>query len=117
MCLYPGACERSATPIVENNAVADKYIKAMSRIVGGDVRSGSRVSSYLWGRNFVAYQLHKEGLSFSRIGHILNRHHATIMHSIKSAETAIEYPKSYANAIYIWNAFKEQLSLQKTMVI
>jgi len=117
MCLYPGACERSGVPVVENNALADEYIKAMSRIVGGDIRTGSRVSSYMWGRNFIAYKLRKDGYTLSRIGRILNRNHTTIMHGIRSAETAIEYPKSYSNAIYIWNAFKEQLSLQKTMVI
>lgn len=117
LCLYSGECEREAAEYVEDNSAADVYVKTMNEIVGGDIRVPSRESAVLWGRNFVMYELRCNGYSTLRIGRIVKRHHTTVIHGARSAQNAMEHPKSYADAMLIWNSFVEKLSLHKTITV
>ena len=117
LCLYRGKCERVPVVNLEDNSAARKYVDAMNEIVGGDIRSRSRKQSLLWGRNFVAYKLRRDGYSLPRIGRILKRSHATIIHGLNAARNAMDYPKSYSDILNIWESFSEKLSLHKSITV
>ncbi len=133
-CSYVGGCERrpiiafKETPQVEVKKEeelpdipdADKheiwwtYLHLMNGITGEDIRGRKRTNLVVWGRNFVAYQLHLEGYSSVKIGYVINRDHATVLHNLESVKNVLIFPYLYPREMEIWNKFQKMIHLQKS---
>ena len=85
----------------------------MNETVGFDIREKDRKRKSVWARNFLAYKLKQMGLSLNVIGDIIERDHSTVVHALKSAKNALEYPLLYQDSIEIWNSFQEKLNLEQ----
>ena len=105
-CTYRGGCE--VYPIEYDKSLELSglgYVKSMNEIIGADIRQPSRKKEVVWARNMVAYRLNQEGLSFERIGRILNRDHATIFHSVRRCSDIFKYPSMYREELALWETF------------
>lgn len=107
-CSYRGGCE--VRPIeydmtLGQIGLGNKYVKIMNEIVGDDIRVPSKKMSVSWARNMVAYRLNQEGLSLSKIGIVLNRNHATILHAVRKCSEIFKYPSMYRDELSLWETF------------
>jgi chromosomal replication initiation ATPase DnaA len=69
-------------------SVPTSRLKGLSR---GDGARDARFALYL--------ALHMRGHSYSAIGHMLGRHHSTIMHGVREAEALIAQDSDYADKV------------------
>lgn len=98
---------------IEPEPLADGYIKAMSDAIGVDIRGRCRQQIYVWGRNIVAYQLVKDGLSQKEVAGFLGIDRSTVYHCIRSVENMLVFPKSYPKEMEVWRNFQEIVILHK----
>jgi chromosomal replication initiation ATPase DnaA len=70
---------------------ANRTIEAAARIAGVEpiaILGRSRKTEIVYGRQLAAYGLRRGvGLSYPKIGRLLNRDHSTIIHSVRKLET------------------------------
>jgi chromosomal replication initiation ATPase DnaA len=60
------------------------------------IKGKNRQSNIREARQLVAYFVREyTGLSFPKVGFVINRDHATVMHSIKVVKSEIEFNKDY----------------------
>ena len=69
----------------------------------------SRISSHVWARTMVAYQMIKEGYSTLEIGHQMMKDHSTVTHMKVMMQDALSLPKAYRKIIAIWNEFQRRI--------
>lgn len=112
-CSYRGGCEKYPKGIEREDvkSVAERYIEAMSDIVGQDILIRTRSVLLVWARNMVAYQLRLEGYSVTAVGACLGLNHSTVTHCASRMREMLERPKMYAREARIWTEFQKQLSL------
>lgn len=112
-CSYRGGCEKYPEGIAKEDvrSVADRYVKAMSEIVGQDILMKTRSSLLVWARNMVAYQMRLEGYSVTAVGDRLGLNHSTVTHCKSRVEEMLSHPMFYPRETRIWQKFKETLSL------
>lgn len=60
-------------------------------------------------RSFVAYRLHGEGYSTTRIGKMIGRDHATVVHMIRKMEDILAYPGAYQDESEKYRRFENSL--------
>lgn len=112
-CSYRGGCEKYPEGVEKEDirSVADRYVKAMSEIVGQDILMKTRSSLLVWARNMVAYQMRLEGYSVTAVGDRLGLNHSTVTHCKSRVEEMLSHPMFYPRETRIWQKFKETLSL------
>lgn len=112
-CSYRGGCERYPKGVEKEDvrSVADRYVRAMSEIVGQDILMRTRSSLLVWARNMVAYQMRLEGYSVTAVGDRLGLNHSTVTHCKSRVEEMLSHPMFYPRETRIWQKFKETLSL------
>lgn len=102
-------------PDAEKHEIWWTYLHIMNQILGGDIRSRCRRAELVWGRNFVAYQLHKEhGYSFVKIGYVINRDRTTVMYAISTVKQFLCYRRMYPKQLLIWEKFQKMIHLLKS---
>lgn len=101
-CSYYGGCE--ARPLTD----ADRYIYAMSDVVGCDIRGKSRLRAMAWGRYIVAYRLSSEGATTSGIARVLGIDRTTVIYGVRQVETMLKYPNAYLYEYHLWKQFNEK---------
>ena len=60
-------------------------------------------------RSFVAYQLHKEGYSYTDIGRMMGRDHSSVIHLVERKENALSVPGAYKQETEMFRRFVEIL--------
>lgn len=58
-----------------------------------NIINGRRFPRTVLARQLAIYLLRKEGLSFSEIGLVLRKNHATIIHNLQRFETRLQKPE------------------------
>ena len=73
------------------------------------VMGGSRKRELVFSRYLIYYQLRKQGLTFARIGKIMNKDHATIVHGVAKLKNDLEikFEPVYSNFKKFEKAMKE----------
>lgn len=107
-CTYRGGCEMypiEYDPSAELSKIGLGYVKSMNEIVGADILEPSRRRDVVWARNMVAYRLNQDGLSFEKIGKVLNRDHSTVFHSVMRCKDIFKYPSMYREELALWETF------------
>jgi len=56
-------------------------------------------------RSFVAYQLHKEGYSYTDIGRMMGRDHSSVIHLVERKENALSVPGAYKAEAAMYERF------------
>lgn len=69
----------------------------------------SRISSFVWARTMVAYELYLEGFTETEIGGMLQKDHSTINHLKQKMEDALKYPNIFYDINAIWKQFKDKI--------
>ena len=69
----------------------------------------SRISSHVWARTMVAYQMIKEGYSTLEIGRQMMKDHSTIIHLRNKMQDVFALPQLYGDVLEMWNKFKNQI--------
>lgn len=112
-CSYRGGCERypKGKEKEDVRSVAERYVEAMSDIVGQNILIRTRSILLVWARNMVAYQLRLEGYSVTAVGECLGLNHSTVTHCASRMKEMLERPKMYAKEARIWTEFQKRLSL------
>jgi len=93
------------TPIAERYA---EVLAAAEQAVGVKLNEG-RDSVATTIRSFVAYQLHKEEYSYTDIGRMMGRNHASVMHLVERKENALSVPGAYKAETEMFRKFEEIL--------
>lgn len=101
-------------PDAEKHEIWWTYVHLMNGIVGEDIRSRRRKALVVWARNFVAYQLHLDGYSLNKIGYVINRDHATVVHALEGVKNVLVFHRAYPREMEIWNKFQKMIHLQKS---
>lgn len=109
-CTYDGGCEARDKP---DRVDAGEYSSVMSGIIGCDILSNNRRDELVCARALVAYQMRMDGMSFTEIGRMLRRDHATAMYYVEKAKDIFRLQNQYMSIIWIWRRFQKELSLQK----
>ena len=60
-------------------------------------------------RSFVAYQLHKEGYSYTDIARMMGLNHSSVIHLVERKENALSVPGAYKSETEMFNRFNELL--------
>ena len=60
-------------------------------------------------RMFVAYILHQDGYSLSKIGEILNKNHSTVIYLVRTVNDMVEVPSAYSFEISKLNEIQTRL--------
>lgn len=89
------------------------YIEIMSDIIGIDITVKCRKKEVVWGRNMVAYQLRRDGLSLHDVGNILGLDHSTVVHCEQNVTNMLQNPLMYFEEMRIWKRFKDTLYSQQ----
>lgn len=112
-CSYRGGCEKYPEGVEKEDirSVADRYVRAMSEIVGQDILMRTRSSLLVWARNMVAYQLRREGYTVTAVGSCLGLNHSSVTHCMSRVNEMLSHPIFYPRETRIWQKFKETLSL------
>lgn len=69
----------------------------------------SRISSHVWARTMVAYQMIKEGYSTLEIGHQMMKDHSSVTYMKVKMQDALSLPQAYGDIIKIWNEFQKRI--------
>lgn len=111
-CSYRKGCEKY--PVRESpEGMAGYYVEVMSEIIGRNVLDRSRNRDLVWGRNMIAYQLLRSGLSLSEVGRLLGMDHSTMHYCKGQVAKMLSMPSMYVREIDIWNQFQERIILNK----
>lgn len=85
----------------------NELLRIVERMLGKGIISPSKSYNLCLGRRMIAYQMVAEGYSYSSIGRMMNRSHATVMHMCDMMEDAIKF--CFRPELTFWNRFKETL--------
>ena len=80
-------------------------LRIAERILGGGIMTESKSYNNTLGRRLIAYQMSKEGYSYSSIGRKLNRSHSSVIHMCDMMEDAIKF--AFRPEMTVWNRFQE----------
>lgn len=114
-CSFHGGCERLPRYLEEQEIIrrSEKYIEVMNGLIGEDIRGGSRRWKAVLGRNFVAYQLKKDGASSVLTGKLLQKDHSTMLMAVKKCEYILEHPGIYSEEIELWKTFLKTIDYEQ----
>lgn len=96
----------------ENPKELDKVVSTACELFGACpilVMGESRKRELVFSRYLIYYQLRKQGLTYSRIGKIMNRGHSTILHGVAKLKNDLEtkFEPVYSNFKQFEKAMKE----------
>ena len=83
--------------------------KIVTEMFGNGILSGCKQYNLVLGRRFIAYQMHNEGYTWSEIGRLLKKAHASVMHMYKMMDEVFDYPEIFFLEISQWNQFTKLL--------
>jgi chromosomal replication initiation ATPase DnaA len=72
----------------------------------GDLKSKARITEIVIPRQVYWYYMKKHGFSYSEIGRMFKKNHATVMHGVKRVNDLIDAKDSYAER-YLKILFEE----------
>lgn len=81
--------------------------KAATEVCGHGILTGSRNFNLVMGRRMIAYQMRKEGYTYTTIGKHMIRHHAAIMHMVKMMEDALSF--QFELEVSYWTLFQQKI--------
>ena len=67
----------------------------------------SRTTENVFIRSIVAHQLHEEGYTYSEIGRVIKKSHATVMFYVNKMNDMLSLPQMYTTEITQYEQFKE----------
>ena len=67
----------------------------------------SRTTENVFIRSIVAHQLHEEGYTYSEIGRVIKKSHATVMFYVNKVNDMLSLPQMYTTEITQYEQFKE----------
>ena len=67
----------------------------------------SRTTENVFIRSIVAHQLHEEGYTYSEIGRVIKKSHATVMFYVNKVNDMLSLPQMYETEITQYEQFKE----------
>lgn len=100
--------------VINNESYTSKYINNILKIYNdiyydnvtfGDITKQNRKQKYVFLRHTISFFLWKKGITYKIIGKILKRNHATIIHSVRTAQNVKEIKQIIEN---IETEFKKQ---------
>jgi len=62
-----------------------------------EIRSDDRRTNFVFARHFISKYLHLQGWTLTSIGYTLNRHHSTIINSIRAMDNLLSYDAEVKN--------------------
>lgn len=86
----------------------NELLRIVEQMLGKGIISPSKSYNLCLGRRMIAYQMVAEGYSYSSIGRMMNRSHATVMYMCNMMDDAIKF--YFRPDITLWNRFKETLN-------
>ena len=76
-------------------------------LMGDGILSDSRDSFCVFGRQMIAYKMHKEGFGWSDIGRQMGRPHSSAICLAKRMEEMLKYKVYYRNENALWEEFQK----------
>lgn len=80
-----------------NHKVSTELILTIQDVLGVDIREKTRKTQHVYARMIYYKILRKLGYSFMSIGNTLNKHHATVIHSIKTFDDLYQVDENMFN--------------------
>lgn len=79
------------------------------RVTGMYVLGDSRRADNVWGRAFIAWEMHLEGYTEKATGEMMGRDHSAVHHLKEKASSALGIPSVYGREIAWWEDFKREV--------
>lgn len=86
-----------------------EHVLACAERACGQSLTSARNSQNTLIRCFVAYQLHRDGYSYSEIGKVMKRDHSTITHLDHRMRDMLSIPNAYKSEVQQYKRFEEML--------
>lgn len=88
---------------------ASQYIGIMNGIVKEDVRTKHREENLVNARIVLSHFLYQLGLTYQRIGQLLGKNHATVIHYRKRMDDALGFPQADPKLMLLYNKFLKEI--------
>lgn len=102
-----GESLRPQVPSLEDRYRAVRL--ALESVTGHPLDLKSRTREATLERAVVAYQLLSEGFSTTKVGKVIGRNHATVIHARHLIEDIFLYSRLYSYEFHLWINFKKAL--------
>lgn len=112
-CTLRQRCHSRVMPRDVAKDVGARYIEIMREASGVEPLDGTRKRESVWARNFIAYQMYRDGFTQEDIGSVIGRDRCTVVHCLKSVDDMLDSPEMYPDEMTVWIKFKEKLYLDK----
>ena len=80
-----------------------------TEIMGDDILKKTKERNSVTGRRMIAYQMIKDGYSYTKIGRHLKIHYSSVGLANTTMQNAFQFPKMYAEEIFYWNLFQQKI--------
>lgn len=88
---------------------ATRYVNAMNDIIGRNILGSDRDNILVWGRNWVIWQMVKDGMTEQQVAYIIGKDHSTIHYTKERIRDVMDSPSLYEYEINLWNKFQQAI--------
>ena len=96
----------------DNTMIQERFqtlLGCATMLMGDGILSSSRESFCVFGRQMIAYQMHKEGFGWSDIGRQMGRPHSSVICLAKKMEEMLKFKVWYKNEKALWEEFQKMI--------
>lgn len=97
--------------------IEQKLIDIAKEVYNADPVSSKRIVKNVWARSAVAVILRSFGFSYTKIGDIFRKDHATIMHCVRKHADNLIFDKEYRDVFLKFEAKVNRLNLKNQLHI